>query len=142
MWKLPPDGDPEDAAMKDEDMPEIFEGITDTALMVQPEGTTEGSAPDVTTAAAANKYLGLEELEESSDPPDFITDENPPTAGGEAAEAPGEDTEGDTTEVEKDRLARESMQRKRQKAKIQDYVRQLPPEFRRQVADYYEVIAQ
>ncbi len=142
MWKLPPDGDPEDAAMEDPDMPEIFEGILDAALMVQAEGTTEGSAPDVTTAAAANKYLGLEESEEESEPGDFITDEGPPSVGGEGPEAPGQDTEGNTTEVEKDRLARESMQRQQQKAKIQDYVRQLPPECRRQVADYYEVIAQ
>ena len=110
--------------------------------MVQPEGTTEGSAPDVTTASAANKYLGLEEGEEESEPGDFITDESPPSAGGEGAEAPGENTEGDTSEVEKDRLARESMQRQPQKAIIQDYVRQLPPEFRSKVADYYEVIAQ
>ncbi len=142
LWMLPPDGEKEDTAQKDEDMPEIFEGITSTALMVQPEGTTIGSAPDVSTAGAANKFLGLEEMEEDSEPGDFITDEGPPSAGGEAPEAPGENTEGDTTEVEKDRLARESMQRQPQKAKIQDYVRQLPPEFRRQVADYYEVIAQ
>ncbi len=143
LWMLPPDGEEEDAAMKDEDMPEIFEGITSTALMVQPEGTTVGSAPDVSSAAAANKVIGLEEGEEDSEPGDFITDEGPPSAGSDAApEAPGANTEGNTDEVAKDRLARESMQRQRQKVKIQDYVRQLPPEFRRQVADYYQVIAE
>jgi len=141
-WKLPPDGEEEDAPLKDEDMPEIFEGITAAELMIQPDSAAQGAQADVTTALAANRFLGLEE-EEDSEPPDFITDTGPPTVGrDDAPDAPGGKGEGDTSEVEKDRLARTAMQRQRRKAKIQDYVRQLPPEFRRQVADYYEVIAE
>ncbi len=131
-----------DAPLKDEDMPDIFEGITDAALMIQSDNAAQGAMPDVTTAAAANRFLGLEE-EEDSEPPDFITDTGPPTVGRDKApDAPGGKGEGDTSEVEKDRLARTAMQRRRQKAKVQEYVRQLPPEFRRQVADYYELIAE
>jgi len=141
-WKLPDDGEEEDEEMVDEDFPEIFEGITSAELMIQPDSTAEGAQADVTTAMAANRYIGLEE-EESEDSPDFITDEGPPSVGNkEAPDAPGGHGVGDTSAAEKDRLARESMQRRRQKSKTQDYVRQLPPEFRRQVADYYELIAE
>lgn len=141
-WKLPKDGDEEDAAMKDEDFPEIFEGIIAAELSIQADSVAQGAQEDVSTALAAPRMISLEESEDG-EPPDFITDEGPPSVGGDKApDAAGEDTEGNTNEVEKDRLARESIQRKRQKAKIQDYVRQLPPEFRRQVADYYEVIAE
>jgi hypothetical protein len=142
-WKLPKDGDEEDEALKDEDFPEIFEGIIAAELMIQPDSVAQGAQEDVSTALAAPRMVNLKESEDE-EPPDFITDEGPPTIGSDkdAPDAAGEDTKGDTSEVEKDRLARESIQRKRQKAKIQDYVRQLPPEFRRQVADYYEVIAE
>ena len=143
-WKLPPDGDEEDAAMKDEDMPEIFEGITDAALMIQSENATLGSAPDVTTAAAANLFMSLEEGEDA-EKPDYITDEGPPAVGSDndAADAAGEDTVGNTEEMKnKGRLADEAIQRRRQRAKVQEYVRDLPPEFRRQVSDYYELIAE
>jgi len=143
-WKLPPDGDEEDAAMKDEDMPEIFEGITDAALMIQSENATPGSAPDVTTAAAANLFMSLEEGEDA-EKPDYITDEGPPAVGSDndAADAAGEDTVGNTEEMKnKGRLADEAIQRRRQRAKVQEYVRDLPPEFRRQVSDYYELIAE
>ena len=143
-WKLPPDGDEEDAAMKDEDMPEIFEGITAAALMIQSENATEGSAPDVTTAAAANLFMSLEEGEDA-EKPDYITDEGPPQAGSDndAADEAGEDTVGNTEEMKnKGRLADEAIQRRRQRAKVQEYVRDLPPEFRRQVSDYYELIAE
>ena len=144
-WKLPPDGDEEDAAMKDEDMPEIFEGITAAALMIQSENATEGSAPDVSTAAAANLFVGLESGEEEEEG-DFVTDEGPPAAGkdvGKAESAGGKNTEGDTAEIkDKGRLADDAIQRRRQRAKVQEYVRDLPPEFRRQVSDYYELIAE
>ena len=121
---------------------DIFEGITSAELMIQPDSVAKGAQADVSTALAANRYIGLEE-KESDEPPDFITDTGPPTVGNdEAADAAGGKGEGDTSDVAKDRLARDSMQRRRQKARIQDYVRQLPPEFRRQVADYYEVIAE
>ena len=126
-------------------MPDIFEGITAASLMIQAEGTTEGSAPDVSTAAAANLFIGLEEGDEEAEKPDFITDEGPPMAGSDAdaADAAGENTKGDTTEIEdKGRLADEAIQRRRQRAKVQEYVRDLPPEFRRQVSDYYELIAE
>lgn len=144
-FKLPPDGDEEDAAMKDEDMPAIFEGITAASLMLQPEGTTEGSAPDVTTAVAANLVIGLEELGEDAEKPTYITDEGPPAAGSEsdAPDAAGKNTEGNTDEMkDKGRLADDAMQRRQHRAKVQEYVRDLPPEFRRQVSDYYELIAE
>jgi hypothetical protein len=145
-WKLPPDGDEEDAAMADPDMPEIFEGPTKAALMIQKENASEGAMPEVETMTAANLMLMFEaaEGEEDPEPPTFIMDEGPPAAPPDvdALRDPGGKGEGDTTDVEVDRLADSAMQRKRQKAKIQDYVRQLPPEFRRQAADYYEVIGE
>ena len=125
-------------------MPEIFEGITDAALMIQSENATPGSAPDVTTAAAANLFMSLEEGEDA-EKPDYITDEGPPAVGSDndAADAAGEDTVGNTEEMKnKGRLADEAIQRRRQRAKVQEYVRDLPPEFRRQVSDYYELIAE
>ena len=90
--------------------------------------------------------MNLDE-EGSDEPPDFITDEGAPSVGkdeNKPAESPeGENTEGDTTEMEdKGRLADDAMQRRRQREKVQEYVRDLPPEFRRQVADYYELIAE
>lgn len=145
-WKLPKDGDEEDELLEDEDFPEIFEGITDAELMIQSDSTAQGAQEDVTTALAANRMIGLDE-EGDDEPPDFITDEGPPSVGKDEdkpAEAPeGEDTEGDTTELEdKGRLADDAIQRRRQRAKVQEYVRDLPPEFRRQVTDYYESIAE
>lgn len=141
-WKLPKDGEEEDEALADEDFPEIFEGVTNAELMIQSDNAAQGAAPDVTTAAAANRFLSLEEKEDEK-PPDFITDEGPPSVGrDEAPDAPGGKGQGDTSAVDKDRLAKEAIQRTRQKAKVQDYVRQLPPEFRSQVADYYESIAE
>ena len=143
-WKLPEDGDEEDEALEDEDFPEIFEGIQFAELMIQPDSAAQGAQEDVTTAMAANRYIGLEE-EEFDEPPDFITDEGPPTVGRDkdAPDEAGEDTDGNTTELEdKGRLADDAIQRRRQRAKIQEYVRDLPPEFRRQVADYYELIAE
>lgn len=142
LWKLPKDGEEEDLAKVDKDFPEIFEPITSAELMIQSENAAKGAQADVTTAMAANKFIGLEE-EEDSKPPDFITDEGPPSMSKkEASDAPGGEGKGDTSDVEKDRLARGSMQRQQQKAKVQDYARQLPPEFRRQVADYYESISE
>lgn len=142
FWKLPKDGDEEDLAMVDEDFPEIFDGVTFAELMIQPDSAAEGAAPDVTTAAAANRFVNFDEDAESEDP-DFITDEGPPSVGQkEAPSAPGGNGVGNTSEVEQDRLADESLQRRRQRAKIQEYVRQLPPEFRQKVADYYELIAE
>ncbi len=141
-WKLPKDGDEEDEALPDPDFPEIFEGIIAAELSIQADSVAQGAQEDVSTALAANRRIGLDE-EGDDEPPDFVTDEGPPSVGKDKApDAPGGKGEGDTSEVEKDRLARESMQRLRQKAKVQDYVRQLPPEFRRQVADYYELIAE
>ena len=142
-WKLPEDGDEEDQLLKDEDFPEIFEGITSAELMIQPDSVGKGAQADVSTAMAANRYISLES-EDDSEPPDFITDEGPPSAGDkEAPDEAGEDTVGNTTELaDKGRLADDAIQRRRQRAKIQEYVRDLPPEFRRQVADYYEVIAE
>ncbi|MBT7065250.1 MAG: hypothetical protein HN919_03030 [Verrucomicrobia bacterium] len=144
-YKLPPDGDEEDAGKPDPDMPDIFEGPEAAALMIQPEGMAEGAMPEVQTMTAANLFLGLEDdEEEDSEPPPFVTDEGPPQAGSDkdAADDAGGRGESNTDAVEVDRLADSAMERKRQKAKIQDYVRQLPPEFRRQVADYYEVIGE
>jgi hypothetical protein len=143
LWQLPKDEDKEDLAKIDKDFPEIFEPITSAALTIQSKNATKGAQADVTTAMAANKTIGLEEEDEDSKPPDFITDEGPPSMSKkEASNAPGGEGEGDTSDVEKDRLARDSMQRQQQKAKVQDYARQLPPEFRRQVADYYESISE
>jgi hypothetical protein len=140
LWKLPNDGEEEDLAKVDKDFPEIFEGITMAALMIQPE-SAKGAQPDVTTARAANKFIGLKEEEDSK--PAFVTDESPPSVGSKkSSDAPGGEGKGDSSDVEKDRLARDSMQRQQQKAKVQDYARQLPPEFRRQVADYYESISE
>ena len=145
-WKLPDDGDEEDELEKDEDFPEIFEGITDAALSIQSDKTGKGAQADVSRALAANRKIGLDD-EGDDEPPDFITDEGPPAVGkdeNKPAEAPeGENTEGDTTELEdKGRLADDAIQRRRQREKVQEYVRDLPPEFRRQVADYYELIAE
>lgn len=145
-WKLPKDGDEEDELLKDEDFPEIFEGIIDAALSIQADSVAEGAQADVSRALAANRKISLDE-EGDDEPPDFITDEGPPAVGkdeNKPAEAPeGENTEGDTTEMEdKGRLADDAMQRRRQREKVQEYVRDLPPEFRRQVADYYELIAE
>lgn len=144
QWKLPKDGEEEDELMEDEDMPEIFEGITDAALSIQSDSTAQGAQADVSTAMAANRYISLESDDEG-EKPDFITDEGPPAAGSdrEAPDAAGENTAGNTDEMEdKGRLADDAIQRRRQRAKVQEYVRDLPPEFRRQVSDYYELIAE
>lgn len=141
-WKLPKDGEEEDEALADEDFPEIFEGITAAELMIQPDNVAQGAQADVTTAFAANRFLSLEEKEDE-EPPDFITDEGPPSVGKKKApDAPGGKGRGDASAVDKDRLAKEAIQRTRPRAKVQDYVSQLPPEFRSQVADYYESIAE
>jgi len=141
LWKLPNDGEEEDLAKVDKDFPEIFEGITSAALMIQPESVAKGAQPDVSKASAANKFIGLKEEEDSK--PAFVTDESPPSmASKKSSDAPSKAGKGDSSDVEKDRLARDSMQRQQQKAKVQDYARQLPPEFRRQVADYYESISE
>ena len=154
MWLISPDGDAEDEALPDPGFPELFEdaGITSAELMIQYGEPGGGSDPEDfpaadeeppgTTAYAANRFISLEE--DAGEPPPFIVDTGPPQVGHDnAPNAPGDaEAEGSTSEVEKDRLARNSMQRQRRKAKIQDYVRQLPPEFRKQVADYYEVIAE
>jgi hypothetical protein len=141
LWKLPNDGEEEDLAKVDKDFPEIFEGITSAALMIQPESVAKGAQPDVSKATAANKFIGLKEEEDSK--PAYVTDESPPSVGSKkSSDAPGGEGKGDSSDVEKDRLARDSMQRQQQKAKVQDYARQLPPEFRRQVADYYESISE
>jgi hypothetical protein len=143
-WKLPPDGDEEDDMLEDEDMPEIFEGITDVALMIQEDSVTQGAQADVSTAMAANRFISLE-ADDEGEKPDYITDEGPPAAGSDkdAPDAAGEDTVGNTDEMkDKGRLADEAIQRRRQRAKVQEYVRDLPPEFRRQVSDYYELIAE
>lgn len=142
-WKLPKDGEEEDELEEDPEFPEIFEGITDAALSIQTNA--EGAQADVKTAMAANRMLNFDEGDdENDDPPDFITDEGPPSVGQkkDAPKAPGGKGEGNTDEVEKDRLAKASLARRAQRAKVQNYVRQLPPEFRRQLADYYEIIAE
>ncbi len=145
-YKLPPDGDEEDGAESDPDMPDIFEGPTDANLAIQEENASEGAMPEVQTMVAANLFLGLEadEKEGEKEPPQFVMDEGPPmaTPDEEAVRDPGGKGETDTADVDVDRLADSAMERKRQKAKIQDYVRQLPPEFRRKVSQYYEVIGQ
>ena len=93
---------------------------------------------------AARRGLLESESEEPPPPPLFVMDEGPPQAppDEDAGRDAGGKGDGDTADVDVDRLADSAMQRKRQKAKIQDYVRQLPPEFRRQVSDYYEVIGE
>jgi hypothetical protein len=146
FWKLPKDGDEEDEMLEDEDFPEIFEGITSAELSIQSDSTTQGAQADVSTAMAANRFISLDE-EGDDKPPEYVTDEGPPAVGkdeNKPAEAPeGENTEGNTTEIEdKGRLADDAIQRSRQREKVQEYVRDLPPEFRRQVADYYELIAE
>jgi len=141
-WKLPDDGDEEDMLEEDEDMPEIFEGITSAELMIQSDNS-KGAQADVSTAMAANRMLNFDEGDEDEDGPDYITDEGPPSVGmkKDAPSDPGGKGEGNKDAVEKDRLAKESMERRRRKAKVQNYLRQLPPEFRRAASDYYEVIA-
>lgn len=143
-WKLPEDGDDEDDLLEDEDMPEIFEGITSAELMIQPDSVAQGAQADVSTAMAANRFISLE-ADDEGEKPDYITDEGPPAAGSDkdAPDAAGENTVGNTDEMkDKGRLADEAIQRRRQRAKVQEYVRDLPPEFRRQVSDYYELIAE
>jgi len=88
-WKLPDDGDDEDELLEDPDFPDIFEGITSAELMIQPDSTAKGAQEDVTTAMAANRFIGLEEPEDS-EPPDYITDTGPPSVGNDKApDAPG-----------------------------------------------------
>jgi len=145
LWKLPKNADTEedDLAKADEDFPEIFEGITDVNLMIQSDSTAQGAQDDVSTAMAANRMLGLEEKEDS-EPPKFVTDESPPAVGKDEHElksSAGGKGDGNADKVEAERLARESMERRRQKEKIQEYVKKLPPEFRKQAADYYEIIS-
>jgi hypothetical protein len=45
-------------------------------------------------------------------------------------------------QVKRTRMSMNSLERRRRAAAIQKYVQQLPPEFRKQVADYYEVLAE
>lgn len=44
--------------------------------------------------------------------------------------------------VARTRQTRDVLSRRRRSATIQKYVQQLPPEFRRQVAEYYEALAE
>ena len=147
LWKLPKDTDTEDEdlAEKDDEFPEIFEGIEAAELSIQSDSAAQGAQEDVTTAMAASRDLNFDESA-PEDPPSFVTDTSPPSVGTDenpTNDVPpgGKGEDSNTAKVEAERLAKESMERRRQKAKIQDYVRKLPPEFRKQVADYYEVIA-
>jgi hypothetical protein len=137
LFKLPPDGEEEDMELVDTDIPEFFESDVAYELGI-PEGG-KGAAPGA-TAASANMIIGLKENEEEAK---GVTDEGAPSVGqNKNPSGPGSNERGYANAIRKEGLARDSMQRQQRKAKIQDYVRQLPPEFRSQVADYYELISE
>ncbi len=137
LFKLPPDGEEADVALADTAIPEFFESAAAYELSI-PEGG-KGAAPGA-TAAAANLIIGLTEHEEEAK---GVTDEGAASVGqNKNPSGPGSNEMGYANAVKKEGLARDSMQRQQRKAKIQDYVRQLPPEFRSQVADYYELISE
>lgn len=137
LFKLPPDGEEEDMELADTDIPEFFESEAAYELSI-PEGG-KGAAPGA-TAASANMIIGLTEHENEAK---GVTDEGAPSVGqNKNPSGPGSNEKGYANAVKKEGLARDSMQRQQRQAKIQDYVRQLPPEFRSQVADYYELIAE
>lgn len=137
LFKLPPDGEEEDMELADADIPEFFESEAAYELSI-PEGG-KGAAPGA-TAASANMIIGLTENDEEAK---GVTDEGAPSVGqNKNPSGPGSNEKGYANAIKKEGLARDSMQRQQRKAKIQDYVRQLPPEFRSQVADYYELISE
>jgi hypothetical protein len=137
LFKLPPDGEEEDMELVDADIPEFFESDMAYELGI-PEGG-KGAAPGA-TAAAANLIIGLSEQEKETK---GVTDEGAASVGHDRnPSGAGSNESGYANAIKKEGLARDSMQRQQQKAKIQDYVRQLPPEFRSQVADYYELISE
>ncbi|MAH13527.1 MAG: hypothetical protein CMO33_07260 [Verrucomicrobia bacterium] len=45
-------------------------------------------------------------------------------------------------EVERTRMSVNSLERRRRAAALQKYIQQLPPEYRKQVSDYYEILAE
>ena len=137
LFKLPPDGEEEDMELADTDIPEFFESEAAYELGI-PEGG-KGAAPGA-TASSANMIIGLTEHEEAAK---GVTDEGAASVGqNKNPSGPGSNEKGYANAIKKEGLARDSMQRQQRKAKIQDYVRQLPPEFRSQVADYYELISE
>lgn len=137
LFKLPPDGEEEDMELVDAAIPEFFESDAAYELGI-PEGG-KGAAPGA-TAAAANLIIGLSEQEKEAK---GVTDEGAASVGhNKNPSGAGSNEKGYANAIKKEGLARDSMQRQQRKAKIQDYVRQLPPEFRSQVADYYELISE
>ena len=88
-------------------------------------------------------------------PPSSVPGSGVPVPGSFAPAPPGvlpDDPQIDSTgyssttvrgnQVKRTRMSMNSLERRRRAAAIQKYVQQLPPEFRKQVADYYEVLAE
>jgi hypothetical protein len=88
-------------------------------------------------------------------PPSSVPGSGIPVPGSFAPAPPGvlpDDPQIDSTgyssttvrgnQVKRTRMSMNSLERRRRAAAIQKYVQQLPPEFRKQVADYYEVLAE
>ncbi len=88
-------------------------------------------------------------------PPSSVPGAGVPVPGSFAPAPPGvlpDDPQIDSTgyssttargnQVKRTRMSKNSLERRRRAAAIQKYVQQLPPEFRKQVADYYEILAE
>jgi hypothetical protein len=88
-------------------------------------------------------------------PPSSVPSSGVPVPGSFSPAPPGvlpDDPQIDSTgyssttvrgnQVKRTRMSMNSLERRRRAAAIQKYVQQLPPEFRKQVADYYEVLAE
>lgn len=88
-------------------------------------------------------------------PPSSVPGAGVPVPGSFAPAPPGvlpDDPQIDSTgyssttargnKVNRTRMSKNSLERRRRAAAIQKYVQQLPPEFRKQVADYYEVLSE
>ena len=71
----------------------------------------------------------------------------PPGPPGDLPDNPPVNSSGSSSttvrgkKVERSRMSINALQRRQRAAAIQKYVQQFPPEFRKQVADYYEVLA-
>jgi hypothetical protein len=79
----------------------------------------------------------------SSEPPEGEPEGEPGEEGSKASELGGTSStvaEGDEVEIKT--LADEVFKRGEKKGGLQEYLPQLPAEFRKQIKDYYEVLAQ
>ena len=88
-------------------------------------------------------------------PPSSVPGQGTPSPGSFAPSPPGvlpDDPQIDSTgysstdpkggKVARSKMSIDTMKRRARLSAIQKYVQQLPPEFRKQVADYYEVLAE